>query len=244
MLDGGGRGRKCHVTLTDLDPRHAYVSSLAVARVQDQRLLRRAMAAAFLVHFALLFVPLPSTAPPPPPKAPEPGPVITPTILRPPEIEPARKPEPVRGERRLPLPDPDAPDVMPEPEIGPTDLPVGEDAPRVEFIVPPAEAPPVVGPFKEDTRGLVLPVAHPGRARAEYPPAARRIRLEGTVVLKAIIDKRGHVVSIRVYSEPSFDAGFTDAAIDAVSRWRYEPGRYGGEPVEVEITVVVDFILN
>ena len=32
--------------------------------------------------------------------------------------------------------------------------------------------------------------------------------------------------------------------IDAVSRWRYEPGRYGGEPVEVEITVVVDFILN
>jgi protein TonB len=234
------------VTLTDLDPRHSCVSSLAVARVEDQRLLRRAMAAAFLVHFALLLVPLPSTAPPPPPKVPESGPVITPTELKPPEIEPAREPEPVRRERRLPLPDPDAPDVMPEPEpeLGPTDLPVSEDGPRVEFIVPPAEAPPNVGPFPEDTRGLVLPVAHPGRARAEYPPAARRIRLEGTVVLKAIIDKRGHVVSIRVHSEPSFDAGFTDAAIDAVSRWRYEPGRYGGEPVEVEITVVVDFILN
>ena len=232
------------MTLTDLDPRYSCVSSCAVARVQDQRLLRRAMAAAILVHFAVLFVPLPSTAPPPPPKAPESGPVITPTKLKPPEFEPARVPEPVSGKRRLPLPDPDAPDVMPEPEAGPTDFPVSEVAPRVEFIVPPAEAPPILGPLPEDTRGLVLPVAHPGRARAEYPPAARRIRLEGTVVLKAIIDKRGHVVSIRVFSEPPFDAGFTEAAIDAVSRWRYEPGRYGGEPVEVEITVVVDFILN
>ena len=42
-----------HVTLTDLDPRHSCVSSIAVARVQDQRLLRRAMACCW-----------PSSAPP------------------------------------------------------------------------------------------------------------------------------------------------------------------------------------
>jgi protein TonB len=233
--------------MTDLDPRYPCVSSLAVARGQDNRLLRRAMAAAFLVHFGLLFMPLPSMTPPPPPKAPEPGPVITATVLQPPEIEPARRQEPVRGERRRPLPDPDAPDEWLEPELDTLDThdaPVIEGAPRVDFIVPPAEAPPVVGPYSEDMPGLILPVAHPARALAEYPPAARRMRLEGTVVLKAIIDTRGHVVSIRVQSEPAVDVGFTDAAVDAVSRWRYEPGRYRGEPVEVEITIVVDFILN
>jgi protein TonB len=202
------------------------------------------VAAAFLVHFGLLFVPLPSATPPAAPEPPEPGPVITPTVLKPPEIEPPPPREPVSGDRRLPLPDPDAPDEMVEPELDPTDLPVVEGTPHIDIIVPPPEAPPSVGPLGEDTEGLVLPVALPGRARPAYPEAARRMRLEGTVVLKAVVDESGHVVSIRVHSEPSVDVGFIDAAIDAVSRWRYEPGRYGGEPVGVEITVVVDFVLN
>ena len=106
------------------------------------------------------------------------------------------------------------------------------------------EAPASAGPLGEDTRGLVLPVAVPGRARPEYPRAGRAARLEGTVVLKAVIDRGGDVVSIRVVSRPTPDAGFSDAAVAAVRQWRYTPGEYGGQPVAVEITVVVQFVLE
>lgn len=243
-LDCGGRGRRCRVTLNDLDRRYALVSMRAATRAQDQRLLRKAMAAAFLVHFGLLFVPLPSTTPPPPPTPTEPPLVIKAAELKPPEIEPPPPRKSVGGERRLPVPDPDATEEMLEPEIEPIELPYIEGAPDIEILVPPVEPPPIPGPLPERTRGLVPPVALPGRARPEYPPAARRVGIEGKVVLKAVIDEEGHVVSIRVSSEPPIDVGFTETAIDAVSRWRYEPGRYGGEPVAVEITVVIEFVLN
>jgi protein TonB len=232
------------VTLSELDHRHSALTMSAATRAQDQRLLRNAMVIACLVHFGLLFVPLPSSTPPPPPKPPEPYLTITAAHLKPPEIEPAAPTQPVSGKRPLPIPDPDATEEMLEPEMEPTDLPYVESAPDVEIIVPPAEPPPTTGPVPEGTRGLIPPVPLAGRARPEYPPVARRAGIEGKVVLKAVIDEDGRVVSIRVLSEPPIDVGFTEAAIEAVSRWRYEPGRYGGEPVAVEMTVVVDFILN
>jgi TonB family protein len=73
---------------------------------------------------------------------------------------------------------------------------------------------------------------------------ARTVRLEGTVVLQAIIDETGRVTSIRVIREPGVNAGFVEAATAAVSQWRYEPGHFGGEPVAVTMTVVVEFRLQ
>jgi protein TonB len=234
------------VTLSEIDRREPTVRALLPAHPQDPRWIRSALAAAFLVHVGVLLVPLPSSPPPPSPEPLPTGPVIHATRLDPPEIE--RRPDraPVRGERQLPVPDPDAPEEMlqPAPDPEPVGLPEWEGAPNVEIPLPPAEPPPITGPLPEDTRGLVVPVALPGRSRPVYPEVARRAGLEGTVILEAIVDEDGHVVSIRVVTEPRFDVGFTEAAIEAVRRWRYEPGLYGGEPVAVEITVVIDFVLN
>jgi len=74
-----------------------------------------------------------------------------------------------------------------------------------------------------------------------YPPIARAAGVQGTVVLEATISKGGSIENLRVLSGPQM---LQQAAIDAVSRWRYRPYLLNGGPVEVETTVSVVFSLG
>ncbi len=74
-----------------------------------------------------------------------------------------------------------------------------------------------------------------------YPPIAVAARQEGTVVLQASISKTGTIEKLRVESGPFM---LRQAALDAVSTWRYRPYLLSGEPVEVETTVNVVFTLG
>jgi periplasmic protein TonB len=77
--------------------------------------------------------------------------------------------------------------------------------------------------------------------RPVYPEVARSARLEGTVVIEAVIDTAGRVTNCRVIkSAPLFD----QAALDAVSQWRYTPSTYNGRTVGVLITITVHFALQ
>ena len=108
-------------------------------------------------------------------------------------------------------------------------------------VAPPAAPDEVHDQWKA---GLTLPVALDGRAQPFYPPLAVRARREGVVLLKAIITRDGEVASIEVLLAPDPDLGFSESAIDAVSRWKYEPGRLNGRAVAVSMTVRVDFSLR
>ena len=79
------------------------------------------------------------------------------------------------------------------------------------------------------------------KVQPEYPPMARAARIQGTVVLRAIISKDGSITNLRLESGPPM---LVKAAFDAVSRWRYRPYYLNGVPVEVETQVTVKFILN
>jgi protein TonB len=74
-----------------------------------------------------------------------------------------------------------------------------------------------------------------------YPPLAKAARVQGIVVLEAVIAKDGSVQDLRVVSGHQL---LIQAAIDAVSRWRYQPTLLNNEPVEVITTVTVTFQLN
>jgi periplasmic protein TonB len=74
-----------------------------------------------------------------------------------------------------------------------------------------------------------------------YPPIAIAARVEGVIILKAIIAKDGTIQNLQVLSGPAMLA---PAAVDAVKQWRYRPYLLNGEPVEVETTVQVIFILS
>src|SRR5215469_2473782 len=75
----------------------------------------------------------------------------------------------------------------------------------------------------------------------QYPPDAGRARIEGTVVLMAVIDKDGTVKDVRVESGLPVLA---QAAIDAVRQWRYKPYVIDGEPVEVDSRITINFQLS
>jgi TonB family protein len=74
-----------------------------------------------------------------------------------------------------------------------------------------------------------------------YPPEARSARLQGTVVLQALIDEVGEV---RDLTTVSGDAFLARAAIDAVSQWHYQPYQLNGQPVKMPIQITVNFTLR
>jgi len=75
----------------------------------------------------------------------------------------------------------------------------------------------------------------------QYPPEAGRARIEGTVVLLAVIGTDGSVKDVRVESGLPILA---QAAIDAVKLWRYKPYMIDGEPVEVDSRITINFTLS
>jgi len=75
----------------------------------------------------------------------------------------------------------------------------------------------------------------------QYPSEAGRARIEGTVVLMAVIDKDGTVKDVRVESGLPILA---QAAIDAVKQWRYKPYVIDGQPVEVDSRITINFTLS
>jgi protein TonB len=74
-----------------------------------------------------------------------------------------------------------------------------------------------------------------------YPPEAGRARIEGTVVLLAVIGKDGSVQDVQLESGVPLLA---QAAIDAVKQWRYRPYLLNGEPVEVASRITINFTLS
>lgn len=75
----------------------------------------------------------------------------------------------------------------------------------------------------------------------QYPPEAGRARIEGTVVLLAVIGTDGSVKDVRIESGLPVLA---QAAIDAVRQWQYKPYMIDGQPVEVDSRITINFTLS
>lgn len=74
-----------------------------------------------------------------------------------------------------------------------------------------------------------------------YPEVAKLDRIEGHVVMQAIISKYGTVKHVHVIEG---DSRLRGAATDAVYKWRYRPYLLDGRPVDVATNITVDFKLN
>ena len=78
------------------------------------------------------------------------------------------------------------------------------------------------------------------RVQPTYPPMARAARIQGPVILHAIIGRDGRIENLQVLTGHPMLAG---AAIEAVRQWRYRPYVLNGEPIEVETQITVNFTL-
>ena len=79
------------------------------------------------------------------------------------------------------------------------------------------------------------------RVQPAYPPLARSARIQGQVVLAAVISKEGMIENLRVLEGHPM---LVRAALDAVSQWSYRPYVLNNEPVEVETRITVNFSLS
>jgi protein TonB len=86
------------------------------------------------------------------------------------------------------------------------------------------------------TKGLLI-----HRVEPAYPTLARAARVQGEVVLSAVIDTSGQIQNLQLVSGHPM---LVPAALSAVKQWRYKPYLLNGQPTEVETTITVIFTLS
>lgn len=86
------------------------------------------------------------------------------------------------------------------------------------------------------TKGLLI-----RRVEPTYPPLARSARVQGEVVLSAIISVTGEIENLQLVSGHPM---LVPSALAAVKQWRYKPYLLNGQPTEVETTITVIFTLS
>jgi periplasmic protein TonB len=79
------------------------------------------------------------------------------------------------------------------------------------------------------------------RVQPQYPPLARQARIQGIVVLRAMISREGKIENLQIITGHPL---LVKSAMDAVLQWRYRPYYLNNEPVEVETQVTVNFTLS
>jgi protein TonB len=81
------------------------------------------------------------------------------------------------------------------------------------------------------------------QVRPKYTSEALRDKIQGTVILEVVVGRDGIPAAIQVTR--SLDPyGLDREAIEAVREWRFIPGRIGGTPVDVLVSVQLDFRLH
>jgi protein TonB len=189
-----------------------------------------------------LIAPTPETPPPPPPPPPKPQPRTPPP---PPAPVIAAKPPP----QPVPTPVFTAPPPPPEPPpLRPPEAPSVPPAPPAP-PVPPAPPAPVAPPLPPTPvpaapRQVVLTDSDWVRVpEIEYPLASRRLKEEGTVVVRALIDTRGVPKQVAL-QRSSGHARLDQQALRAAMSARVKPRTENGVPFEFWIAMPLAFELE
>jgi len=188
-------------------------------------------------------------APPPPPPPPPPA-------AAPVKIVKQIHTDIVNGALRTPTKIPQKIQMIKEDEAPPPSMATAGVVGGVPGGIPGGQMGGVIGGIISSTPVAVPKVATPQRVRVSqgvsagllvrrvnpnYPPLARQARIQGQVVLRAVISKDGSIENLTLVSGHPMLA---PAAIDAVKQWKYKPYLLNGEPVEVDTEVLVNFTLS
>jgi protein TonB len=182
--------------------------------------------------------------PPPPPAAPKAASAPKPSTPKPMPVRPTEMTAPTVIPEKIP-----EPVAAPEPEVPEGEGVEGGVEGGVPGGVPGGVVGGVVGGTGPGTGEEPLRVGGDVKApqlmqkiEPTYPEAARKARMEGVVILEAIITANGNVEDVKVLKSvnPLLDA----SAVRAVSQWRYRPATLNGRAVRVYLTVTVTFNLH
>lgn len=139
--------------------------------------------------------------------------------------------------------------VTPQPVVMAPELPLieipNDAAPSARAItIPVAPPPPPAAPHEDrSVPKLVSAVEYVREPIPRYPPQSRRLREQGLVVLRVVIDERGAASSIEIETS-SGHARLDDAAREAVLRAAFRPYVEEGEPRRALVLIPIEFALN
>lgn len=183
-------------------------------------------------------VPMPSPSPSP---SPELGPESEPRSDPQSEAQSEPQPEPVS------IPTPEEPRSTIKPDITPTIAPTPPPAPTRAKSQASGDSGKAAGPVQESIEPPVLPLtpAHVDpnylhRPNPVYPALSKRLREEGTVLLRVNLDAQGIVLDLTIEKSSSFQR-LDQAALEAVKQWRFIPAKRGQEAMPSSALVPIEF---
>ncbi len=217
-------------------------STFALEDAEDNRVLKSSLWVAIGFHVLFLMINFPefqSEAIAEPEKKQTwrvlPTPRFTPPVV-------PKTPIPPKRVKKVPMPDPTPHDPEPirlEETQAEVQLPeVDEDF----FLItdaPPAPPEPQ-GPIivaGEVTKPVKIHAPQP-----QYTEIARKARIQGIVIVQAVIDKKGDVTDVKVLKQ--LPLGLTEASVEAIQQWKFKPATLRGKPVDVYYNLTVSFYLQ
>jgi TonB family protein len=143
--------------------------------------------------------------------------------------------------KKVPIPDPtpDEPEpirIVEEVEQD-IDIPIDDAAIGIPEGPPPSEE---TGPIQ--VGGDVRAPEKISAPQPQYTEIARKARIQGVVIVQAIIDKAGNVTNVKVLK--GLPMGLEEAAVEAIKQWRFKPATLNGRPVTVYYNLTVNFKLQ
>jgi TonB family protein len=99
------------------------------------------------------------------------------------------------------------------------------------------------GVYLPETPGLVAPVLK-HNVFPRYTSDAMRAKIQGMVEVQAVVTPDGSVSRARVITSLDKAFGLDEQALIAARQWTFEPGKVGGVPVPVAVTVKLEFKLH
>jgi protein TonB len=243
VLDfGQGRSRKAFATTTSMVLNCLAVALMVITPLMFTESLPKAQLLTFLV------------APPPPPPPPPPAAAEVRRVVRQIQTDVLNT-----GQLRTPSRIPQKVQMIKEEEAPPPMQATGGVVGGVPGGIPGGQLGGVIGSVITATNAVSVPrfvPATPQRVRISqgvtkgllvhrveptYPTLARSARVQGEVVLSAVIDTNGQITNLQLVSGHPM---LVPAALTAVKEWRYKPYLLNGQPVEVETTITVIFSLQ
>lgn len=226
---------------TSVDYSAGAYSTFALEDVEDKRTMRFSYGVAIVFHIVLLLITFPELySEPVMQKKDKKVYVVQQVRFQPPP--PKQKQEiPKPKAKKVPIPDPtpDEPEPIrieePEPEI---DMPDVDD---IVFGIP--DAPPVAEPEGPiHVGGDVNAPVKISAPQPQYTEIARKARIQGVVIVQAIINKQGEVTNVKVLK--GLPMGLSEEAVKAIKRWTFKPATLNGKPVDVYYNLTVNFRLQ
>jgi len=224
---------------------HSLAVDLAWEAEEDKKTYKIALLIALIFHIILIWVNIPDFGNKNFVEEKKDEKIMRRVVLRPPPEQQMKQLQLKKKMQKVPVPDP-TPD-KPEP-IVPIETSDNEAFnPDDDYIIGVPDAPPApTGPIRDGTVGLERPVYNLNQLQQNvvYPELGKKAGLQGYVILEVVLKKDGRVGNVRVIGGPLRALGFPEAAIRAVKKMRFTPGKLRGQPVDVILTLTVTFKLR